>query len=138
MQAASGKSHENPLSTKNAESAGNVAGGAKRTICVPVVGLWFAVAGSATTRAAATLAPTARRCLVMSPPFIARDHGGRRSQGALTALAAAIPTFCAVRHGVSVSGMEFGVLGPLEVLRDGRAIELPGSKRRALLALLIL
>jgi DNA-binding SARP family transcriptional activator len=34
--------------------------------------------------------------------------------------------------------VEFRVLGPLEVRRDGRRLDLPGSKRRALLALLIL
>ncbi|HEU5280226.1 MAG TPA: AfsR/SARP family transcriptional regulator [Gaiellaceae bacterium] len=34
--------------------------------------------------------------------------------------------------------MEFRVLGPLEVRRDGRIIELRGSKRRAVLVLLIL
>ena len=34
--------------------------------------------------------------------------------------------------------MEFLVLGPLEVRRDGQAVELRGSKRRALLALLVL
>jgi len=34
--------------------------------------------------------------------------------------------------------MEFLVLGPLEVRHDGEPIELRGSKRRALLALLIL
>jgi DNA-binding SARP family transcriptional activator len=34
--------------------------------------------------------------------------------------------------------MEFRVLGPLEVQRDGRPIDLRGSKRRAVLALLVL
>src|SRR5690242_846073 len=34
--------------------------------------------------------------------------------------------------------MEFRVLGPLEVRRDGQVVEVRGSKRRALLALLIL
>jgi DNA-binding SARP family transcriptional activator len=34
--------------------------------------------------------------------------------------------------------MEFRVLGPLEVQRDGRALDLRGSKRRAVLALLVL
>jgi len=34
--------------------------------------------------------------------------------------------------------MEFRVLGPLEVRRDGRLIDLRGSKRRAVLALLVL
>jgi DNA-binding SARP family transcriptional activator/tetratricopeptide (TPR) repeat protein len=34
--------------------------------------------------------------------------------------------------------MEFRILGPLEVLDEGRAIALPGSRQRALLALLLL
>ena len=34
--------------------------------------------------------------------------------------------------------MEFRVLGPLDVRRDGRSIDLRGSKRCALLALLVL
>src|SRR5215217_1369875 len=34
--------------------------------------------------------------------------------------------------------MEFKVLGPLEVRRDGRALELPGGKPRAVLAVLLL
>jgi DNA-binding winged helix-turn-helix (wHTH) protein len=34
--------------------------------------------------------------------------------------------------------LEFRVLGPLEVWREGQSIELPGSKRRAALALLVL
>jgi predicted ATPase/DNA-binding SARP family transcriptional activator len=34
--------------------------------------------------------------------------------------------------------MDFRILGPLEVLDEGRAIALPGSKQRALLALLLL
>jgi DNA-binding SARP family transcriptional activator len=34
--------------------------------------------------------------------------------------------------------MEFGVLGPLEVRRDGRAVPLAGGKPRAVLALLLL
>src|SRR5215217_3750723 len=34
--------------------------------------------------------------------------------------------------------MEFQVLGPLEVRRDGRAVAVPGGKPRAVLALLVL
>src|SRR5215208_4212636 len=34
--------------------------------------------------------------------------------------------------------MEFRLLGPLEVRREGRTVELPGGKPRALLALLLL
>src|SRR5437870_3576334 len=34
--------------------------------------------------------------------------------------------------------MEFRLLGPLEVLRDGRSLALGGAKQRALLALLVL
>src|SRR5438034_3531376 len=34
--------------------------------------------------------------------------------------------------------MEFRLLGPLEVLRDGRALAVGGTKQRALLALLLL
>src|SRR5919201_1704014 len=34
--------------------------------------------------------------------------------------------------------MNFQILGPLEVLEDGRALELGGPKRRALLAVLLL
>src|SRR5919201_661146 len=34
--------------------------------------------------------------------------------------------------------MEFRILGPLEVLQDGRALELGGAKQRALLAALLL
>jgi hypothetical protein len=34
--------------------------------------------------------------------------------------------------------MEFRILGPLEVLDEGRAITLAGSRQRALLALLLL
>jgi DNA-binding SARP family transcriptional activator len=34
--------------------------------------------------------------------------------------------------------MQFRVLGPLEVLRDGRAVDVRGSKRRSVLALLVL
>src|SRR5712691_3022129 len=34
--------------------------------------------------------------------------------------------------------MEFRILGPLEVLTDGQAVELGGPKQRALLALLLL
>ena len=34
--------------------------------------------------------------------------------------------------------MEFRVLGPLEVRREGRPVELRGSKRRVVLALLVL
>jgi DNA-binding SARP family transcriptional activator len=34
--------------------------------------------------------------------------------------------------------MDFRILGPLEVLDDGRAITPPGAKPRALLALLLL
>ena len=36
------------------------------------------------------------------------------------------------------TGMDFRILGPLEVLDEGRAITLGGSKQRALLALLLL
>jgi DNA-binding SARP family transcriptional activator len=32
---------------------------------------------------------------------------------------------------------EFGILGPVRVVRDGRAVELGGPRRRALLALLL-
>ena len=34
--------------------------------------------------------------------------------------------------------MEFGLLGPLEVLRDGRPVEVAGARQRALLAVLLL
>jgi len=34
--------------------------------------------------------------------------------------------------------MEFRILGPLEVLSDGQALDLGGQKQRALLALLLL
>src|SRR3954470_22432912 len=34
--------------------------------------------------------------------------------------------------------MEFRVLGPLEVLADGRALDLGGQKQRALLAILLI
>src|SRR5215213_10223828 len=34
--------------------------------------------------------------------------------------------------------MEFGILGPLEVRRDGRPVELAGARQRALLAVLLL
>ena len=34
--------------------------------------------------------------------------------------------------------MEFGILGPLEVRADGRAVALPGAKPRAVLAVLLL
>jgi len=34
--------------------------------------------------------------------------------------------------------MEFKILGPLEVRRDGRVVELPGGKPRAVLAVLLL
>ena len=34
--------------------------------------------------------------------------------------------------------MRYGILGPLELTRDGRAIEVPGAKQRALLAILLL
>ena len=34
--------------------------------------------------------------------------------------------------------LEFGVLGPLEVWRDGRSVDVRGEKRRALLAILVL
>jgi DNA-binding SARP family transcriptional activator len=39
---------------------------------------------------------------------------------------------------LAVTGMDFRILGPLEVLREGRAIALGGSKQRALLAFLLL
>src|SRR5215218_7455933 len=35
-------------------------------------------------------------------------------------------------------GLAFGILGPLEVRRDGRVIELPGPKQRVVLAALLL
>lgn len=34
--------------------------------------------------------------------------------------------------------MEFRILGPLEVLENGRRLELGGAKQRALLAILLL
>ena len=34
--------------------------------------------------------------------------------------------------------MEFGILGPFEVVRDGRPLALGGAQQRALLALLVL
>ena len=34
--------------------------------------------------------------------------------------------------------MEFRILGPLEVISDGQALELGGAKQRALLAVLLL
>ena len=34
--------------------------------------------------------------------------------------------------------MEFRILGPLEVLHDGRRLDLGGAKQRALLAVLLL
>jgi DNA-binding SARP family transcriptional activator len=34
--------------------------------------------------------------------------------------------------------VEFRVLGPLELLEDGRVVDLPGGKPRALLGLLLL
>src|SRR5687767_13551033 len=46
------------------------------------------------------------------------------------------------RGGVSLrgsrAGMEFRILGPLEVADDGRRVELGGRKQRALLAILLL
>jgi DNA-binding SARP family transcriptional activator/tetratricopeptide (TPR) repeat protein len=42
-------------------------------------------------------------------------------------------------NGVSVSrGVDFRILGPLEVLDDGRALELGGAKQRAVLGVLLL
>jgi hypothetical protein len=38
----------------------------------------------------------------------------------------------------SLPGIEFRILGPLEVLEDGRAVALGGSKQRALLAVFLL
>src|SRR4029078_991774 len=40
--------------------------------------------------------------------------------------------------GENICHVEFGVLGPLEVLDDGRQIELPRAKQRALLVALLL
>src|SRR5205814_6675474 len=42
--------------------------------------------------------------------------------------------------GASVADktMEFGILGPLELIEDGRSIELGGQKQRALLTVLLL
>jgi len=42
------------------------------------------------------------------------------------------------REGQSPGGADFRLLGPVEVVIDGRAIELAGMKQRALLALLLL
>jgi DNA-binding SARP family transcriptional activator len=51
----------------------------------------------------------------------------------------AIPTRARVVHLLaSASGMEFRILGPLEVLEEGRAVALGGSKQRALLAVSLL
>jgi eukaryotic-like serine/threonine-protein kinase len=47
----------------------------------------------------------------------------------------------AARSGVSVAGeakVDFRILGPLEVISDGKALDLGGPKQRALLALLLL
>src|SRR6266516_4435160 len=40
-------------------------------------------------------------------------------------------------HNPPMAGLEFHVLGPLEVLRDGRPIRLGGERQRALLAILL-
>src|SRR5690348_1834472 len=43
-----------------------------------------------------------------------------------------------VPEGSELPGvMEFGILGPLEVRRDGQALSLRGARRRALLAILL-
>ena len=34
--------------------------------------------------------------------------------------------------------MEFGILGPLEARSEGQVVDIPGSKQRALLAILLL
>jgi DNA-binding response OmpR family regulator len=50
-----------------------------------------------------------------------------------------IPTRAWVVHLLaSPSDIEFRVLGPLEVLEEGRAVALGGGKQRALLAVLLL
>src|SRR5947209_2230728 len=41
-------------------------------------------------------------------------------------------------HTIAATKVEFRLLGPLEVLVDGRALRLAGAQQRALLALLLL
>src|SRR5262250_1801706 len=43
----------------------------------------------------------------------------------------------ASRSGGVSSVVEFGILGPVRAVRDGREVELGGPRRRALLALLL-
>ena len=40
--------------------------------------------------------------------------------------------------GIGAGMIEYRILGPLEVSTDGRAIEIPGAKLRALLVFLLL
>lgn len=80
-----------------------------------------------------------------------RDHGARRSHHARNAFARArrllasgsdalhIPVVeCFATRVVTANGVEFRILGPLEVVIDGVAAPLGGAKQRAVLAVLVL
>ena len=63
----------------------------------------------------------------------------RRGNGAATAVWRGPGLlYVGFNRPASPTGMDFRILGPLEVLDEGRAITLGGSKQRALLALLLL
>src|SRR5581483_9411662 len=55
--------------------------------------------------------------------------GGRRGRGG--------PTGTGPPGGGGDAGVEFRILGPVEVIHDGRAVALGGSRERAVLALLL-
>src|SRR5918994_7087046 len=73
---------------------------------------------------------------------IGGDHAGERSRRGNAAVTAVWRCSRAAVRWVQPArvstGMDFRILGPLEVLDEGRAITLGGSKLRALLALLLL
>src|SRR4051794_20160116 len=71
------------------------------------------------------------RSLRTEDAVAAKGHAGARQRPGKAALGV-------VRCGCYVRGMEYGILGPLAVWRDGRELELGAGKQRALLAILLL
>ena len=67
-------------------------------------------------------------------------HRPRRGNGAVTAAWSRAARLLYVGLGPArvPTGIDFRILGPLEVLDEGRAVTLGGSKQRALLAMLLL
>src|SRR5215218_1862605 len=125
-----------------AAAAASRVSGERRSCCATAVGA--ATAASASPRAAVLrsrwrfiLAPSGRD---RGERSFAAQRPGARQRAANGSLMDGKWVLLAAHGRCSVAGgvMEFRILGPVEVLENGRAVSLGGRKQRAVLALLVL